>query len=232
MEGNEQGMKRKPPILRRSEPAPAPEDERESRELAAEENATLCRGCVKCCTYITIEVDPPRQSWEYDQWIWMLHHQGINLYVEKPEKWYVHVETVCRQLNSDGRCAIHGRHPVLCRNYDPRTCERRLPLLDIRAWFNNAEEFEDWIRVVRPVHWERLLRYRNDMPAAPPIADAHRPGVPALVTIEGVGTLTAGAGQKGGAIAKDRGFVARRGESSAGNAAARTAPRRDRVHTG
>ena len=36
------------------------DDGRDARELNRDENARLCEGCVKCCTYITIEIDPPR----------------------------------------------------------------------------------------------------------------------------------------------------------------------------
>ena len=132
--------------------------------LSAAENAGLCHGCVTCCTYITVEIDAPRAAWEYDQWIWALHHHNIEIYVERPERWYLHVAAVCRQLKRDGRCAIHGRHPVLCREYDPRDCERRLPLADQRAWFHNAEEFEAWLTRERPVHWKRLMAHRKDRP--------------------------------------------------------------------
>lgn len=155
---------------------PPPDDPRDAQELSSEENASLCSGCVKCCTYITIEVDHPRAPWEYDQWVWALHHRGIELYVQKPEKWFVSVETVCEQLNAEGRCAIHGRHPVLCREYDPRTCERREPLSDIRAWFRNAAEFEQWLRTERPRHWKRLEAYRRAQPQGPPMARGRRNG--------------------------------------------------------
>jgi len=49
--------------------SPAGEDSRAASELTAVENADLCSGCVKCCTYITVEIDAPRAAWEYDQWI-------------------------------------------------------------------------------------------------------------------------------------------------------------------
>ena len=151
-----------------------PDDTREARDLSSTENADLCAGCVTCCTYVTIEVDSPRQAWEYDQWIWMLHHEGLELYVERPEKWFVYIATRCAQLNAEGRCSIHGRHPVLCRDYDPRSCERRYPHTDLRAWFKNAAEFEEWVSRERPRHWQRLLSYRNTMPDAPPRARGHR----------------------------------------------------------
>ena len=151
-------------------PAPAPPD---ARALTSAENADLCAGCVKCCTYIAIEVDSPRSASEYDQWIWALHHRGVSLYVERPEKWFLCVETVCEQLDAAGRCRIHGRHPVLCREYDPRDCERRVPLVGIQAWFHDAASLEAWIREKRPKHWGRLMAYRNDQPAGPPTADVH-----------------------------------------------------------
>ena len=164
----------------------APPDPRDALALTPTENADLCAGCVKCCTYIAVEIDAPRAAWEYDQWIWALHHQGIEVYVERPERWFLHVEARCRQLNSAGRCSIYGRHPVLCREYDPRECERRLPLTEIKAWFHNAAEFEAWIQEKRPKHWARLMAYRKDTPQGPPKADVHaarRNKGPQLVTI-------------------------------------------------
>ena len=110
-------------------------DDREALELGRAETARLCRGCTTCCTYVTVEVDPPRAAWEYDQWLWALHHRGVELYVDRPERWSLHFATRCAELERDGRCRIHGRHPVMCREHDPRSCERWLPLSDTRAWF-------------------------------------------------------------------------------------------------
>lgn len=159
------------------------EDPRGALQLSSDENADLCAGCVRCCSYITIEVDSPRAAWEYDQWIWALDHHGVGLYVERPEKWFVHFETLCRHLNRHGRCDIHGRHPVLCREYDPRSCERRLPLADVVAWFHDGDELESWIREKRPAHYQRLLTYRSAMPPGPPRADAESERRRGLVTI-------------------------------------------------
>ena len=147
-------------------------DRREALELPASENADLCAGCTRCCETVSIEVDAPRSAWEYDQWVWVLHHRGLELYVEKPERWLLHIETRCGKLNDQGRCSIHGSHPVLCREYDPRVCERRLPLADIVAWFHDAEELESWLRSRRPSHWRRLVAWRmhkaGEAPVAPP----------------------------------------------------------------
>ncbi len=168
-------MKKGPDHPDRS-PAPG-EDPRTSLALRRAETAALCRGCVKCCTYITVEIDAPRTPWEYDQWIWALHHRGVQLYVERPERWSLHFETRCAQLGPDDRCAIHGRHPVMCREYDPRSCERWLPLADIRAWFDTPAEFEDWIRAERPGHWARLEAWRKARSAAGGVSPRRRTAV-------------------------------------------------------
>ena len=163
-------------------PAAIELDERSASDLSADENADLCSGCTKCCTYITVEVDAPRAAWEYDQWIWALEHRGVSLFLERPEKWFVHFETVCENLTPAGRCGIYGRHPVLCREYDPRICERRLPL-DIVAEFHNGRQLEEWIQRKRPAHHRRLLAYRSTQPSGVPVADAEADRRTALVTI-------------------------------------------------
>lgn len=156
------------------------EDAREAVELTADENADLCAGCTRCCVTVCIEIDAPRSPWEYDQWIWVLHHENLEVYVEKPERWFLHIATRCRQLGADGRCRIYGEHPVLCREYDPRGCERRAPLSDIVAWFHDAGELEAWLARRRPAHWQRLLAHRAANPIGRPPVPAH---VAALVTI-------------------------------------------------
>jgi Fe-S-cluster containining protein len=150
------------------------EDTRDAIELSADENADLCAGCSRCCESVSIEIDKPRTNYEYDQWIWVLHHENLEIYVEKPEAWYLHIATRCAQLGDDQRCRIYGRHPVLCREYDPRGCERRAPLSDIVAWFKTAAEFEAWLEVNRPVHYKRMMKWRKHTPQAKPKADARR----------------------------------------------------------
>jgi Fe-S-cluster containining protein len=151
-------------------------DTRDALELPASENADLCAGCTRCCETVSVEVDAPRTSREYDQWVWVLHHRGLELYVEKPERWLLHIETRCEKLDEHGRCSIHGRHPVLCREYDPRVCERRGPLSDVVAWFRDAAELEDWLRKSRPAHWKRLEAWRAKMSGVPASRNGHGRG--------------------------------------------------------
>ncbi len=152
-------------------------DPRQPLELDRIETARLCRGCTLCCTYVTVEIDAPRAAWEYDQWLWALHHRGVELYVERPERWSVHFAARCAELGRDGRCRIHGRHPVMCREHDPRSCERWLPLGDVRAWFRSPAEFEAWVRAERPAHWRRLAAWRRARPLGRPARPRRRTAV-------------------------------------------------------
>lgn len=136
------------------------DDLRDALELGSQENADLCAGCTRCCETVSIEIDAPRSAWEYDQWVWVLHHETLEVYLEKPERWFLHIETRCAKLDHNGRCSIHGKHPILCREYDPRVCERRLPLADIAAWFKNADALEAWLQDHRPSHWNKLQAWR------------------------------------------------------------------------
>lgn len=198
--------------------APPPDDGREARALSSAENADLCAGCVTCCTYLSIEIDTPRAAWEYDQWIWALHHRGIQIYLERPEKWFLHIEAVCEQLDGQGRCRIHGRHPVLCREYDPRSCERRYPLSDVRAWFRAADELEAWLARERPGHFARLMAYRRDQPQGPARADARADRAargPGFVPVEALARAAAGVSPpaaRPSAASTRRGSAARRAE--------------------
>ena len=63
---------------------------------------------------------------------------------------------------------------MLCREYDPRSCERRAPLSDIVAWFKNAAELETWMARTRPAHYKRMMAWRKDTVQGPPKADARR----------------------------------------------------------
>jgi len=123
--------------------------------LTGAQNMALCKGCNRCCTYVSVEVDAPNVPWMYDQYVWLLEHRGVWMYVETGNHWYVQFETVCEQLADDGRCKIHGRHPVLCKEYDARSCERRGELTQILARFHKGDDLVRWMEAKRPVHHRR-----------------------------------------------------------------------------
>jgi Fe-S-cluster containining protein len=165
-------------------------DPREALELPASENAELCAGCTRCCEAVSIEVDAPRTPREYDQWVWVLHHRGLGIFVERPERWFLNIETRCEKLDARGRCSIHGEHPILCREYDPRSCERRGALTDVVAWFHDAVELEVWLRKTRPSHWKRLVAWRAKRASPPAHGNGHGPGSALAQALVQIGEAT------------------------------------------
>jgi len=144
--------------------------------LTPVQNMALCRGCTRCCTYVAVEVDAPDLPWLYDQYVWMLDHRGVWMYVEKGNRWFVQFETVCEQLEDDGRCRVYGRHPVLCKEYDARSCERRGDMGQVRARFHRGEELVRWLEVQRPVHYRRYRAWFERAHAPRPAASARPAG--------------------------------------------------------
>jgi hypothetical protein len=141
----------------------------ETGPLTAAQCMTLCSGCQRCCTYVAVEVDAPDTPWMYDQYVWLLYHKNIWMYVEKGNKWYVQFETVCEKLGSRGECRVHGMHPVLCKEYDARNCERRGELSDLVARFYDGHDLLRWLEVKRPTHHKRYQAW---------FAAAHAPALP------------------------------------------------------
>jgi hypothetical protein len=145
----------------------------ETGPLTAAQCMTLCSGCQRCCTYVAVEVDAPDTPWMYDQYVWLLYHKNIWMYVEKGNKWYVQFETVCEKLGPKGECRVHGMHPVLCKEYDARSCERRGELSDVIARFYDGEDLVRWLEVKRPTHHKRYQAWFAAAHApAPPIRGA------------------------------------------------------------
>ncbi len=127
----------------------------EAGPLSSAQSMTLCAGCVRCCTYVAVEVDAPDAPWMYDQYVWLLYHANIWMYVESGNRWFVQFETRCDKLSAQGHCTVHGRHPVLCKDYDPRSCERRVPGSDLRARFHDGDDLVAWLARHRPTHYRR-----------------------------------------------------------------------------
>ena len=98
------------------------------------------------------------------------------MYVEKGNHWYVQFETVCDKLSPVGACTVHGTHPVLCKKYDARNCERRGEITDIVARFTNGDDLVAWLAEKRPKHHARYQAWfaKQHAPAPPAKPGAKR----------------------------------------------------------
>lgn len=90
-------------------------------KITPENKCGMCRSSI-CCTYVTQEIDTPRSIYDFDIWLWMLHHQDIQFYKED-NSWYLKVLNRCTKLQPDGRCGIYETRPMICREHENDFCE-------------------------------------------------------------------------------------------------------------
>jgi Fe-S-cluster containining protein len=90
-------------------------------KLTAENKCGFCKSSL-CCTYITQEVDAPKSIYDFDTWLWMLHHQDVQFYKEG-KSWNLKILNRCNNLQPDGRCGIYETRPMICREHENDFCE-------------------------------------------------------------------------------------------------------------
>ncbi len=83
-----------------------------------------CGGCVDstCCTYVTQVIETPRSKLDFDNLLWQISHEGVQVYKEK-STWYLLIHNRCSHLQGDGSCGIYEHRPQACREYSNDYCE-------------------------------------------------------------------------------------------------------------
>ena len=121
-----------------------------------------CHNCAKCCTYVALEHETPRTMKDYDHIIWYLYHQGVSVFVDWENSWYVKFEARCDNLNAQGMCDVYDHRPAICKDFDWRECENHLTpddgAPDKYVW-NTGEEFLEWFEEKRPKTFKRYQRF-------------------------------------------------------------------------
>ncbi len=83
-----------------------------------------CAGCsAHCCTKLVFPHSPPTHVSNLDYYRFCLGFPGIELGVADGQ-WSIIVNTRCRHLTDDNRCAVYGKpeRPQICKYYDEWTC--------------------------------------------------------------------------------------------------------------
>jgi uncharacterized protein len=84
---------------------------------------SLCDHCVaKCCRYLALPLDTPKQRKDFDTFRWFLVHRMTSIFVQKGT-WYLQVHNECRHLLPDHRCGIYETRPQICREHSTVNCE-------------------------------------------------------------------------------------------------------------
>ncbi|MDH5425766.1 MAG: YkgJ family cysteine cluster protein [Gammaproteobacteria bacterium] len=93
--------------------------------ISAESKCDLCTGSL-CCTYITEEITVPRSKADFNQLLWQVSHDNVEIYKDS-DGWTLLFKTMCSHLQIDGRCGIYEIRPDICKEYTNDYCEYDAP---------------------------------------------------------------------------------------------------------
>jgi len=107
-----------------------------------------CQECgAKCCKYFCFEIDEPDDYEEFEDIRWYLCHEGVTVHIDEGD-WYISIENRCRMLGPDNRCKIYTERPLICRGYDPATCDFTSGDYGYDEYFETPEQLENYAREV------------------------------------------------------------------------------------
>jgi uncharacterized protein len=102
-----------------------------------------CKRCSACCHNVSVEVDTPEDEEDIDQYVWLIMHRGVSMYVEGGS-WYVEFKCKCNSLKSDGTCKDYRGRPKLCKQYCPSECLKQGEGNYFDEYFKNPEDLKKY----------------------------------------------------------------------------------------
>ncbi|WP_455198733.1 YkgJ family cysteine cluster protein [Kaarinaea lacus] len=129
----------------------------EGIEITLENKCSFCEGS-KCCNHISMEIDTPETMKDFDQLLWKISHQQIEIYKDEGS-WHLMVVNVpCANLLPDGACGIYEKRPMICREYSNEYCEFDSSAEDdFDLHFRDYESLEKYCRK-RFTKWDRRFK--------------------------------------------------------------------------
>ncbi|MEA3430278.1 MAG: YkgJ family cysteine cluster protein [Nanoarchaeota archaeon] len=82
-----------------------------------------CKKCSNCCKYVSLQIDTPEETKDFENIIWYIMHHNVTVYIDHEDDWIIEFKTPCKSLTDDGLCDIHPTRPTICRDHEPETCE-------------------------------------------------------------------------------------------------------------
>ena len=111
------------------------------------ENKKLCHQCDSCCTYVAIQIDKPKSKTDYDNMIWQLWHENVNIFIDHDNDWHVEFMTPCLSLDKNTKlCAIYDSRPKICRDYKQLDCTKYNLDPAEKIYFKTVEDFKKYLQ--------------------------------------------------------------------------------------
>ena len=125
-------------------------------EPAAPRPLKACTECGKCCTYVSVGINPPNSVSNATDMLWYLYHQNVTVYRDGDGEWSVVFETRCRNLGPDLLCGVYEHRPEICRAFDNRSCEVNDP--DGGLNITTPGQLLDYLRERRPRLFKKIAK--------------------------------------------------------------------------
>jgi len=126
-----------------------------------------CTQCAKCCTYVGVGINTPRNVRYATDILWYLYHENVSVHLDGEGDWMVIFESRCKKLQDDLLCGVYENRPVVCREFDNRSCEVNAP--GRGQTFTEPRQFLDWLKANKPgLHLRVARKYVPPSVAAPP----------------------------------------------------------------
>jgi Fe-S-cluster containining protein len=133
-------------------------------EIIVAFNDTKCSRChdTKCCSYITQSIETPRTKYDFEHLLWQVSHNGVEIYRESGEGWYLMFQSRCMHIQPGGGCGIYEDRPEICRVYTDDYCEFDAPAEDgFDLYFRNYNELLKYCQK-RFKRWGRPKKKKAD----------------------------------------------------------------------
>ncbi len=111
--------------------------------MAKENLCDQCSGL--CCRYFALPIETPEDEQDYEDIKWYLCHEGIAVFVEDGD-WYISINSRCKYLTKDFKCAIYNKRPKICRTYTTKACDFIEGEYDYELFFNDEKQMEEYIK--------------------------------------------------------------------------------------
>jgi len=113
----------------------------------SEKNKKLCDNCDLCCKYVAIEIDQPTTLEDYDNIIWQLLHENVNVFIDWEDDWYIEFITPCSYLDKKNKlCKIYKSRPNICRNYKQKESVGYNKEPAEKKYFKTADDFKKYLK--------------------------------------------------------------------------------------
>ena len=107
-----------------------------------------CHDCkALCCKYVSAEIDEPDCKKDWDQIIWMLHHENIVVYQDYEDCWFVEFKTKCKNLGEDHKCQIYDERPQLCEDHKAEECEHYNDDSPYQIIFREVDDVKAYLKI-------------------------------------------------------------------------------------